>query len=143
MAQEPSSGERRPRAIRLGVLVAACAGVVALGLSAAEDGISYYRTPSELEETVQEGAVQGGDGIRLGGMVVTGSLVESPGGSRMVVTDGARDVAVRYPGRFPDVVREGEGAVIDGILRPDGTIDAETIVLRHSNEYRAPEAQEP
>lgn len=132
-----ASSRPSPRAIRLAVLAAACAGLIALGVAAADDGMSYYRTPSELAGTVQPG-----DDVRLGGMVVPGSLAESADGSTMTVTDGASDVSVRYPGRLPDVVREGEGAVIDGTVSPDGALDAETIVLRHSNEYRAPDGED-
>ncbi|MFC7402810.1 cytochrome c maturation protein CcmE [Citricoccus sp. GCM10030269] len=131
MSQEFSA--RRARLLRVGVLAAACLGLVGLGVAAADDGISYYRTPSELVGTVEPG-----DGVRLGGMVVQGSVEEARTGSSLVMTDGALDVSVRYPGRFPDVVREGQGAVVDGTVGPDGTINAESIVLRHSNEYRAP-----
>ena len=126
----------RGRAIRLGVLAAVCAALVGLGTAAAGDGMSYYRTPSELGS---DGGVGPGDDVRLSGLVVQGSVVESPEGSTLVMTDGARDVTVRYSSRFPDVVREGENAVVDGTIDSDGGISAETIVLRHSNEYEAPE----
>lgn len=122
------------RAVRIGVLAVAVAGLIALGWAAAGDGLTYYRTPSELV-----GAEGPGDRVRLGGMVVQGSLSESPDGSVMVITDGARDVTVHYGGRFPDAVREGQGAVIAGTLAGDGSIEADDIVLRHSNEYQPPE----
>lgn len=130
-----SAAPRRSRAaLRLGVLAAACAGLIVLGVSAAADGMSYYRTPSELT-----GAWQPGDDVRLGGTVVPGSLAEAPDSSSLTVTDGASEVTVRYPGRFPDVVREGEGTIIDGTVGADGAVDANTIVLRHSNEYESGE----
>ncbi|GAA1659242.1 hypothetical protein GCM10010977_08380 [Citricoccus zhacaiensis] len=121
------------RTARLGLLLAACAGLAGLGVAAADDGMSYFRTPSELVGTTQPG-----DSVRLGGMVMPGSVVETVEESTMTLTDGATDVTVSYPGRLPDVVREGEGAVVDGTLSEDGVVAADQIVLRHSNEYRAP-----
>lgn len=137
MTGSATAGQGR-RMMGWGVLIAACAGLVALGVTAADDGISYYRTPSEVVDEARPG-----DTVRLGGLVVPGSLSESRSGSTMVLTDGVRDVSVTYPGRFPDVVLEGEGAVVDGDVSADGSVDAETIVLRHSNEYQAPDAEAP
>ncbi|MEO9248243.1 cytochrome c maturation protein CcmE [Citricoccus nitrophenolicus] len=122
-----------PRAVRVSILLAACAGLAGLGVAAADDGMSYFRTPSELVGTTQRG-----DAVRLGGMVQPGSMVETVEESTVILTDGASDVTVSYPGRLPDVVREGEGAVVDGTMGADGVIMADDIVLRHSNEYRAP-----
>ena len=122
-----------PRTVRVSILLAACAGLAGLGVAAADDGMSYFRTPSELAGTTQQG-----DAVRLGGMVQPGSMVESVEESTVTLTDGATDVTVSYPGRLPDVVREGEGAVVDGTMGADGVIVADQIVLRHSNEYRAP-----
>lgn len=127
------------RTIRVGVLVAACAGLAGLGVAAADgDGMSYYRTPGELASSTRPG-----DSVQLGGLVLDGSVEETVQESTMTLTDGAVDVTVRYPGRLPDVVREGEGAVVHGTMGPDGVIAAEEIVLRHSNEYSAPEREAP
>lgn len=131
-----SDGGRRR--ILLGVLAAGCAGLTALAVTAADEGMAYYRTPSEMA-----GVSAPGDSVRLGGLVVRGSLAETAERSTLVLTDGATQVTVSYPGRFPDVVREGEGAVVHGTVHPDGAVAAEEIVLRHSNEYTAPDPEAP
>lgn len=117
------------------VLGAAGLGLVGLLVSATQDGLTYWGTPSEL--TAQ--SRPHGD-VRLGGLVVTGTVVEDHTGTSFVLTDGATDVTVRYPGSLPATVREGEGAVVEGVL--DGhVLHARSVLLRHSNEYRPPEGR--
>ncbi|MFD2795802.1 cytochrome c maturation protein CcmE [Promicromonospora vindobonensis] len=115
------------------VLVVAALGLVGLLASASQDGLTYWGTPSEL--TAQGSPERD---VRLGGLVVKGSVVEAPAGTSFVLTDGATDVTVRYAGALPATVREGEGAVVEGVL--DGQVlHARSVLLRHSNEYRPPE----
>jgi cytochrome c-type biogenesis protein CcmE len=115
------------------VLAAAGLGLAGLLASAAQDGLTYWGTPSEL--TAQGPPERE---VRLGGLVVTGSVVEEAAGTSFVLTDGATDVTVHYAGVLPATVREGEGAVVEGVL--DGqVVHARSVLLRHSNEYRPPE----
>ncbi|WP_166375952.1 cytochrome c maturation protein CcmE [Aeromicrobium phragmitis] len=119
------------------ILAAAAAGLVAVGAFAAGDGMVYYRTPSEVMQQASADTV-----IRVGGLVVEGSMEESSTASTLVLTDGVREVTVHYPGRFPDVVQEGEGAVVEGRWTPEGVLHGREVLLRHSNEYRPPEEGE-
>ncbi|MEU4362631.1 cytochrome c maturation protein CcmE [Promicromonospora sp. NPDC023987] len=115
------------------VLVVAALGLAGLLASAAQDGLTYWGTPSEL-------LAQGGQDrdVRLGGLVVSGSVAQDAAGASFVLTDGATDVTVHYAGALPAAVREGEGAVVEGVL--DGRVlHARSVLLRHSNEYRPPE----
>lgn len=131
----PARGPRRRRRGALAVLVAAVVGVGVVAVSALDGGVTYYRTPSELlSGSVQEGPV------RVGGLVLQGSLDESTQGSTLRLTDGATDLTVHYPHRFPDVVREGEGALVEGQVGPGGVFHAESVLLRHSNEYQPVDA---
>lgn len=118
------------------VLTAACAGLVAILGYAADDGLTYYRTPTEV---VYTHTVDDDQTVRVGGLVVAGSVSEAAEGSRLLLSDGATDVEVLYPGRLPDVVREGQGAVVEGRWQSTGVLRGEQVVMRHSNEYRAPE----
>lgn len=115
------------------VLVAALATLGVLVGTSLQSGLVYYRTPTELGTSADAGLV------RVGGLVVVGSADEGAGSSSLVLTDGVTDVAVRYAGPLPDVLHEGEGAVVEGTVAADGALEAERILLRHSNEYRAPE----
>ncbi|MFD2025170.1 cytochrome c maturation protein CcmE [Promicromonospora aerolata] len=116
------------------VLVVAVLGLAGLLASVTQDGLTYWGTPSEL---LAQGP-QDRD-VRLGGLVVTGSVTQDAAGASFVLTDGATDVTVRYAGALPAAVREGEGAVVEGVL--DGQVlHARSVLLRHSNEYRPPES---
>lgn len=124
---------RRTTAIAvLGVVVAA---VALLGTRFADEGLVYYRTPSEIAGIEPDDA-----SMRLSGLVVDGSIERAEPRSSMLLTDGAADVTVHYDGRLPATVRAGEGAVVEGRLSADGIFYAETVLLRHSNEYRPTES---
>ncbi|MCW4384779.1 cytochrome c maturation protein CcmE [Salinibacterium sp. SYSU T00001] len=121
------------RRLSIAALVAASLGLGAVGLLANDGALIYYRTPTEA---VAEGY---GDGlVRVGGLVVVGSVREAVEESTLVITDGVTRVRVAYPGRFPDSVREGEGAVVEGRWTRSGVLLGEQLLFRHSNEYRPP-----
>ena len=42
---------------------------------------------------------------------------------------------VTYSGSLPDLFREGQGAVIEGILLKDNIIDASTVFAKHDENY--------
>ncbi len=127
-----------PRA-RLAVVGIAGAGVLGvLGVSGFQDNLVYYRTPSE----VAGGAPSHGDRIRLGGMVAHDSVSRAGGVLRFVLTDGARDIPVVYRGKTPGVFREGQGAVVEGSLGTGRRFVADTVLVKHSNEYVAKDGRE-
>lgn len=125
---------RRRSAVATVVVVAAAVAV--LGLRFADDGMLYYRTPSELPAS----EVAADQTTRLSGLVVHGSMASAADGSTLRLTDGGVEVEVTYEGRLPATVREGEGAVVEGRLVSPGVFHADTVLLRHSNEYRPAES---
>ncbi len=118
------------------VVIAAGLGVLAIAaalvLSALNDSIVFFNSPTDLvEKNVQPGAR-----IRLGGLVAPGSLVR--GGTlniRFEVTDGNRGVPVAYQGILPDLFREGQGVVAEGALDPAGVFKADTVLAKHDETY--------
>ena len=92
----------------LGVLVLGAAA--ALVLTAFEDNLVFFHTPSELA-TKQIAPQQR---LRIGGLVQDGSVVKNGSEVRFVVTDGAHSVPVAYRGLLPDLFREGQGVVAEG-----------------------------
>lgn len=124
---------RRPRGpvIVLGVVVAtAVALLVTAGL---QDTIRYYRTPSEVAQS----SASVGQSVRLGGRVVPGTVRHDGPVTEFTLGDGDSTLVVLAPGALPDTFREGQDAVVEGILQPDGTFRADTVAVKHSNEYRA------
>ncbi len=119
-------------AILLGVAVAA-----ALGLSAFQDNLLFYFSPSE----VQAGEVPQGTAFRVGGMVVDGSVTREPGSLKVsfVVTDYAEQVPIDYEGILPDLFREGQGIIAQGRLGADNRFVASEVLAKHDENYLPPE----
>lgn len=42
----------------------------------------------------------------------------------------------------PQMFQEGIGAVVEGALNPDGTFEANRLMVKHGNEYRPPKEGE-
>jgi cytochrome c-type biogenesis protein CcmE len=51
------------------------------------------------------------------------------------VTDGAASVPVSYRGILPDLFREGQGVVTEGVLEADGGFSADTVLAKHDENY--------
>ncbi len=100
------------------------------------DNLVYYWSPTEL---VQKSASAQGQTVRLGGLVEAGSfdLEKCNPGCQFIVTDGTNRVAVSSTGLPPQMFREGIGVVVEGELQGD-VFHTERIMVKHSNEYRAP-----
>ena len=112
-----------------GIVLAAALG---LALNAMRDTIVFFRSPSE----VASNTVPPGTRFRLGGLVDAGSVQR--GTDQLVefkVGDGAASVAVRYKGLLPDLFREGQGVVTEGVMSPGGVFVADTVLARHDETY--------
>jgi cytochrome c-type biogenesis protein CcmE len=123
-------GHRRRAAVALAAVVAV--GVAVLIATALEHTMLYYRTPSE----VASAPPAAGERIRLGGRVLPGSLRETGGQTRFRLTDGRDQIPVVGYGTPPGSFREGRDAVVEGILGGDGVFRSDTVMVKHSNEYR-------
>ncbi|MFG1297276.1 MULTISPECIES: cytochrome c maturation protein CcmE [Xanthobacter] len=117
------------------VLIAAGLGVLALAagliLSALNDTIVFFRTPTEVAQQ----QVAPGSRLRLGGLVETGSVTKAGTLTTFSVTDGNAAVKVAYSGILPDLFREGQGVVAEGALLPDGTFRADSVLAKHDEKY--------
>ena len=118
------------------MMVAAALGVVGtavgLALYALSDNIVFFYSPSELAaKNVPMGAH-----LRIGGLVVAGSVVRL-GEDQLAfsITDGSKQVRVSYEGTPPDLFREGQGVVAEGILEAPAVFRAETILAKHDERY--------
>src|SRR3984893_6293194 len=122
--------QRRFAMIASGVGVLAVA--VFLVLFAMKDSIVFFNSPSDVVEK----HVAPGARIRLGGLVKDGSVVR--GRDLKVhseVAGGGRTLPVNYPGVLPDLFREGQGVVAEGVLDGAGIFNADTILAKHDETY--------
>jgi len=117
-------------------LIAAAVGVLgvaaALVLSALKESIVFFNSPTDLVDK----HVGPGTRVRLGGLVSPGSLVRGDQMRvRFNVTDGNRSIDVAYQGILPDLFREGQGVVAEGVLEPGGLFKADTVLAKHDETY--------
>jgi len=123
---------KQRRLILIGSGMAVLAIAVALMLNALRDSIVFFNSPSDVAEK----HVPPGTRIRLGGLVKNGSVVRSANLSvRFEVTDGKNGIPVNYQGVLPDLFREGQGVVAEGVLDAGGTFKADTILAKHDETY--------
>ncbi|MFD1333558.1 cytochrome c maturation protein CcmE [Methylopila musalis] len=125
------ASRKRRRLALFGLVGLVLAAATALVLTALDDTIVFFRTPSEI---AQRGEAPG-TRLRLGGLVKAGSIVQDGATVRFAVTDNARDMPVTYKGLLPDLFREGQGVVSEGVLQPDGSFLADTVLAKHDENY--------
>jgi cytochrome c-type biogenesis protein CcmE len=124
---------RRQRRLTL-IAAAGAVLAIALGLAlfALRDSIVFFYAPSEMAEK----GLKAGTRFRLGGLVKQGSVTRGENQTvSFVVADPNREVAVRYTGLLPDLFREGQGVVAEGILQPDGSFKADSVLAKHDERY--------
>ena len=120
---------RRIRMMMLGaVLLAASALLVSFAF---RDAIVFFFSPTELLAEQRRPDQL----LRVGGLVVTGSLVRGEGlTATFDITDGNGTVSVSYTGILPPIFGEGEGVVAKGYLR-DGAFQATEVLAKHDAKY--------
>lgn len=110
-------------------VIGLAAGLVLYALSGT---ITFFYTPSEVVEK----GVAPGQRIRLGGMVEQGSWKRGEGTqSSFVVTDTLKTIQVTYNGQLPDLFREGQGVVAEGVIGEGGVFTADTVLAKHDENY--------
>lgn len=127
---------RHKRLALIGTGLAALAGALALVLVALSETVTFFFTPADLAG--RDDLI--GKRIRLGGLVEAGSVVRSEGPEiRFSVTDMEGTTPVVYVGLLPDLFREGQGVVAEGVLESGGTFRAEEVLAKHDENYMPPE----
>jgi cytochrome c-type biogenesis protein CcmE len=111
-----------------GVVLAAAVGLILYGLS---DRIVFFNSPSD----VLAQKLPPGTRLRLGGLVADGSVVKKDGGNVLfAVTDGNATIPVTFTGILPDLFREGQGVVAEGVISTAG-FAADTVLAKHDERY--------
>jgi cytochrome c-type biogenesis protein CcmE len=124
-----SRKQKRGAFIATGIAILGVA--VGLVLFAMSDAIVFFYTPSEAAEKVEQGKR-----FRLGGLVAEGSVKRHPDGRiEFVVTDTIASMPVIYSGILPDLFREGQGVVAEGVLERDGLFKADSVLAKHDENY--------
>ncbi|MGO7215129.1 cytochrome c maturation protein CcmE [Rhizobium ruizarguesonis] len=110
------------------------AAAVLLVMFAFSQSVAYFYMPADLAKTPVAPETR----IRLGGLVGEGSVVRDTGSTvEFAVTDGsANAVVVKYTGILPDLFREGQGVVTEGIFATGTNVFiADTVLAKHDETY--------
>ncbi len=119
-----------------GIAIAAAVGLILFALS---DQIVFFQSPTDIAEK----SVPPGQRIRLGGLVKEGSVNRGEGTTvSFAITDTANEVSVVFIGILPDLFREGQGVVTEGVLGTDGVFNADTVLAKHDENYLPKEVAE-
>jgi cytochrome c-type biogenesis protein CcmE len=128
------------------VFIAGALGIVGIAtglmLYAMSGSIALFLSPSEIVEK----HVAPGARLRVGGLVATGSTVRTADSLTFEVTDGPHKLGVDCRGEcfagVPDLFREGQGVVAEGVLEPSGRLGADQILAKHDERYMPREVVE-
>ncbi|GLT17423.1 cytochrome c-type biogenesis protein CcmE [Vibrio zhanjiangensis] len=137
---------RRKR--RLGIVLAIFIGIsatIGLMLYALNQNMDLFYTPTELVNGKPDGTKpEVGQRLRIGGMVVKGSVKRDPNSLQVAfeLHDVGPKVTVLYDGILPDLFREGQGIVAQGVLKTPTTVEAFEVLAKHDEEYMPPEIAE-
>ena len=108
-----------------------------LVLMALKENIIYFYTPNELKK--KYGNVKNIENkIRIGGLVLEDSVVIDKNESIFEITDKKDNIKVFFRGQLPDLFREGQGIVAEGILK-DNKLIANQVLAKHDENYMPPE----
>ena len=106
-------------------------------LMALEDNIVYFYTPNDLIEKFGDiKNIQ--NKIRIGGLVLESSIKKEGEKTIFIITDRKKEVKVVFKGPLPDLFREGQGIVAEGMFQNNNFIASE-VLAKHDENYMPPE----
>ena len=122
--------------------------VAGLVLYALSQNIDLFYKPTEIYNGKEGSGIKPIEGqrIRIGGLVVPGSVVRDPTNLKVsfkltdmrmpiVFNDSDPTVTVKYDGILPDLFREGQGIVANGTLVDGHFIEASEVLAKHDENY--------
>ena len=97
-----------------------------------KQNIVFFYTPSELLEN----NIPLDKKLRIGGYVKKSSFVKKSLNSyEFKITDNTNDLLIFYKGMLPDLFREEQGIVVEGLIDKDNNIVASKVYAKHDENY--------
>lgn len=128
------SNRAKQRLVIVFMILGFTTGIAFIVAGAMYESIVYYKTPAELL-THNDFSKR----IRLGGLVVNGSMHAQNNTYTFQVKDYKASLTVQYTGRLPDLFREGQGVVALGKFNQEKNLFmAEQILVKHDQNYKPP-----
>jgi cytochrome c-type biogenesis protein CcmE len=110
----------------------------ALTLTGLKDSIVFFYAPSELAEKAKPG-----ERVKIGGLVAPGSVSHDAQGALLfAVTDNQKTMNVRFTGAVPDLFKEKQGVIAEGVYHPGNVFEADQVLAKHDEKYMPKEVVE-
>lgn len=139
---------RKKRLTIVGAILIGVGGVAGLVLYALSQNIDLFYKPSEIYQGKEDTGVKPIDGqrLRIGGLVVPGSVKRDENSLKVSFKltdmnmpiefkDSDPMVTVKYDGILPDLFREAQGIVANGVLTEGSIIEASEVLAKHDENY--------
>lgn len=139
----PNSKPRSSRQIKFLIGAVLIFGVIGylifFGLSSTSQ---YYLTVGEL---ATKGSTMVGQGVRVGGDLVQTSINKDVKSNQIsfAITDGAKQLNVKYSGVVPDTFDRATQVIAEGKLNSDGTFVATQVLAKCPSKYDAADISAP
>ena len=124
-----NSNKKRMRIIFISCGLTVLLVTTSILLVAFRSGIEFYKSPSQLLE-VKDSSIR----LRVGGLVLRGSVENIGVNNSFVITDGNNEVEVQFVGVLPDLFAEGRGVIVRGQLK-DNVFIASQVLAKHDEKY--------
>lgn len=127
---------------RLTIVVSILIGIgliTTLVLYALNQNIDLFYTPHEIihgkNDTGSKPVI--GQRIRVGGLVVVGSVSRNPESLKVQfgLTNKGETITIKYDGILPDLFREGQGIIANGVLVENRVLEATEVLAKHDENY--------
>ena len=106
---------------------------ISLILYSLNTNLDYFFTPTELKGK----NIPNDKRIKVGGMVLKGSVKRSASVTSFLITDYENSIKVEYDGIVPDLFKEESGVVVLGFLE-NQIVYAEEVLAKHDENYMPP-----
>ncbi len=129
--------KRKKRLLVISAIVCGTALIVGLVLYSLNQNINLFYSTTQIVQ----GEAPTGTRIRVGGMVVENSVKRAEDSLTVsfLLTDYANQVKVEYTGILPDLFREGQGIIAQGVMDANGVFQADEVLAKHDENYMPPE----
>jgi cytochrome c-type biogenesis protein CcmE len=124
-----NSNKKRMRIIFISCGITVLLVTTIILLVAFRSGIEFYKSPTQLLE-VKDASIN----LRVGGLVLRGSVENAGVNNSFVITDGNNEVDVQFVGILPDLFAEGRGVIVRGQFK-DNVFIASQVLAKHDEKY--------
>ena len=124
-----NSNKKRMRIIFISCGITILLVTTIILLVAFRSGIEFYKSPTQLLE-VKDASIR----LRVGGLVLRGSVENTGVNNSFVITDGNNEVEVQFVGVLPDLFAEGRGVIVRGQFK-DNVFIASQVLAKHDEKY--------